>query len=65
MPPRTPRSVVRITPTAITALRPRSIPVFLRDTSLKGFQVKMNPNGNAVYQVEARLWRSYNRGHEE
>lgn len=45
----------RITDAVINKSKPRDKEWFIKDTELKGFQVKILPSGQAVYQVEARL----------
>ncbi|MAE50729.1 MAG: hypothetical protein CMH27_02855 [Micavibrio sp.] len=46
---------ISITPTAISKLKAGEKDYVVRDTTLRGFQIKVPPKGELVYQVEARL----------
>jgi len=47
--------IVQITSATLRTLNPSDADWFVRDSNVKGFQIKVPPSGNAVYQVEARL----------
>lgn len=44
-----------ITNATIKTLKPSDQTVFIRDSMMRGFQIKVLPSGKALYQVEARL----------
>ncbi len=55
MPPKTQSRNVVITNATIRSLKAGDSDWFIRDSSIAGFQIKVPPSGNAIYQVEARL----------
>ncbi|RJX20002.1 MAG: hypothetical protein C4563_06885 [Desulfobulbus sp.] len=47
-------SEISITNKVLGALKPQAQPYFLRDNTLKGFGVKVNPSGKITFIVEVK-----------